>query len=383
MHILIINFYSPRNLGDLAILEQTVRLARQAAPEAQFDVLVSDPEGAPDWLGVNWVPSWSVVARRRAELRAVHNAYRRANLILSLGGGYFFVHDLRPVSTWATIALAYALRWRKPVICLPQSFGPFRFAYQARLAAALMARCTEIYLRDPESLALFHRFAPRHAAAHFAPDTAFSLALHRTIIQKPPSDNHNIGVTAVDWSHVDPALRPHQAAYESALAEALRFAGKALNAHVHLFVQCQSARRAFESDRAVTDRIYTRLAPDLGERMRIVNDLSTPQQALSAYGAMDAFIATRLHSAIFAACTGVPVLVIGYQPKACSAMRLLHQPDFCVPLPEINTAVLQTKLRQLWAQRKAISVSLLERTQTLGCAAARCITETLDRYRSR
>lgn len=383
MRILIVNFYSPRNLGDLAILEQTIGLARQVAPEARFDVLVSDPTGLPDWLGVNWLPSWPVIVRRRAGWRAVREAHRHADLILSLGGGHFFVHDLRPVSTWATVSLAYALRWRKPVICLPQSFGPFRFAYQARLAAVLMARCAEIYLRDPESLALFQRFAPHSAAARFAPDTAFSLALSRADAHQPSQDASHIGVTAVDWSHVDPTLRSHQASYESALVETLRFAKQALNARIHLFVQCQSGRRAFESDQAVTQRLYARLVPELGAHVQVRDDLSAPRQALLAYGAMDIFIATRLHSAIFAACTGTPVLVIGYQPKACAAMRLLGQPDFCVSLPEVEPRSLQTRLAQLWTRRDQIGAALLERAQALGRAAADCVIGTVARYRSR
>ncbi|MDW8395776.1 MAG: polysaccharide pyruvyl transferase family protein [Anaerolineae bacterium] len=384
MRILIINFYSPRNLGDLAILEQTVWLARQVVPNAQFDVLVSDPPGAPEWLGVNWLPSWPVIARQRSGLHLVRKAHRQADLILSLGGGYFFVHDFRPFSTWATVSLAYALLWRRPVICLPQSFGPFRFAYQARLAAALMARCTEVYLRDPESLVLFRRFAPQQAQAHFAPDTAFSLALrwHRT--RQPSAGRPQIGVTIVDWSFVDPTLRPRQALYEKALSETLRYAMQVFGAEVNLFLQCQSSRRAFESDHAVTGRVHAQLVTTVPtDALRLVNNLDTPQRAMQAYSTMDAFIATRLHSAIFASCAGVPALVIGYQPKSCATMHLLNQAEFCLPLQQVDAPALRAKLELLWSQREQTSIALSELARSLGHAAAACITSVIDRYRSK
>lgn len=383
MRILVINFYSPRNLGDLAILEQTVWVVRKVVPSAQFDVLVSDLHGIPHWSNVNWVPSWSLITRQRINLRDLHAAYMHADLILSLGGGYFFAHDYRPFPVWATISLAYALRWRKPVICLPQSFGPFRFAYQARLVAALMAGCTEIYLRDPESLELFRRYAPRRSQACFAPDTAFTLAL-RYSSEAPRTTNErpHIGVTAVDWSPVDPLLRTHQPAYESALAETLQQAWHALGAKVNLFLQCQSMRREFESDSAVTERIYARLAPLLGKDARVVNNLSTPLQALTAYRTMDIFVATRMHSALFAACAGVPVIGIGYQPKMCALMRLLDQSEFCLALPNVNPNSLGTKLYRLWNNRGAISAYLSKRTLELAHAAEECLINVVTRYRS-
>lgn len=383
MRILIINFYSPRNLGDLAILDQTLWLIRQAAPEAQVGVMVSDPQSLPAWLNVHWIPSWPLVARQRGYLKLVREAHEHADLILSLGGGYFFVHDLRPFSVWATISLLYALRWRKPVVCLPQSFGPFRYAYQAWLAAALLSRCAEVYLRDMESLQLFHSFAPSQAVAHFAPDTAFSLALRWDCPLKRAHSRPQIGVTIVDWSFVDPRLRHHQPRYELALVHVLSSAHQAFGAQVKLFLQCQSARRVFESDAVVTQRVYVQLAAALGDHVQIVNDLVTPLQALHAYGEMDALVATRLHSAIFAACAATPTLAIGYQPKTCATMRLLGQRERCLSLAETTEDVLWAKLRALWEERETLGVVLHHRAQVLGHQVANCIRSIVDRYRSK
>jgi polysaccharide pyruvyl transferase WcaK-like protein len=391
MHYLIINFYSPLNLGDLTILEQTLWLVEQADPQAAFDVCVSDGAWLPDLPRVRWVRNWNFAVRgpdRARAMAALRQAHARADLILSLGGGYFFVHDHRPVSTWATLALAYALRWGKPVICLPQSFGPFRHAYQARLAAWLMSRCARVMLRDPESLALYARHAPPTHRAQYAPDVAFTLALRwpsqPDARPLPPA----IGATVVDWSPVDPQLCSAQAGYERAMADLLAYAVVALGAEVRLFVQCQSQRRRFESDLAASQRVRAQvrqqLPLDLAERIRIVDDLRWPTEAAAAYGQMSAFIATRLHSAIIAATQGTPVLAFGYQPKTLAAMRLLGQAEHSFDLRALPAAgALRARLDALWAARAHVGEQIARTAQQLGQASADALRGALAAYLSR
>ena len=389
MRYLVINFYSPLNLGDLAILEQTLWVIMQADPRATFDVCVSDDAFLPDLPRVRWVRNWNFVLRgpnRTHAFMALRAAHARADLILSLGGGYFFVHDHRPASAWATLALAYALRWRKPVICLPQSFGPFRHAYQARLAARLMARCAQVMLRDPESLALYaHHAPPAHQAQH-VPDVAFTLALRWPGQPDAKPWPPRVGATVVDWSPVDPQLRSAQARYERGMADLLAHAVARLGAEVRLFVQCQSRRRRFESDLAASQRVWAQarqaLPADLAERVQIVDDLRRPEQAAVAYGQMSTFIATRLHSAIIAASQGTPVLAIGYQPKTLAAMRLLGQAEYSFDLRALP-ADLAARLDALWAARVRLGTQAAQAAQRLGRASADALQRTIAAHLSR
>ncbi len=390
MRYLIINFYSPLNLGDLAILEQTLWLIEQIDPQAAFEVCVSDAAWLPDLPRVRWVRNWNLLLKQhdRAQLAgALRRAHTRADVILSLGGGYFFVHDHRPVSTWATLALAYALRQGRPVVCLPQSFGPFRHAYQARLAARLMARCNHVLLRDPESLELFARYAPPDSRAQFAPDTAFTLGLRWPAQPKPPADPPRVGATVVDWSPVDPGLRAVQARYEQQVADLLSYAITTLGAEATLFVQCQSGRRDFESDVGASQRVQAlarqMILPDLAGRIRLVDDIRSPAAAVAAYGRMNAFVATRLHSAIFAASQGTPVLAIGYQPKMRAAMQLLGQAEYSLDMQNIGAIDLRALFDRLWTARREIGPSIAQAAQALGRATLTAVRTAIGAYRSR
>lgn len=390
MRYLIINFYSPLNLGDLAILEQTLWLIEQADPQAVFEVCVSDDAWLPDLPRARWVRNWNFLLKRRDWTQlvgALRRAHARADVILSLGGGYFFVHDHRPASTWATLALTYALRWRKPVVCLPQSFGPFRHAYQAQLAARLMARCDRVLLRDPESMDGFARHAPPDCRAQFAPDTAFTLGLRWPRASAPPAAPPRIGATVVDWSPVDPALRAVQARYEQQMADLLSYAVSSLGAQVTLFVQCQSRRRAFESDLASSRRVQAlarrKLPAESAERINIVDDLRTPAAAVAAYGQMHAFIATRLHSAIFAATQGAPVLAVGYQPKVRAAMQLLGQAEYSLDIQDISAGDLRARFGRLWQAREQAGRQIADAAASLGQASMAAMLALIQTYRSR
>jgi colanic acid/amylovoran biosynthesis protein len=272
------------------------------------------------------------------------------------------------------------------VICLPQSFGPFRHAYQARLAAWLMARCAQVMLRDPESLALYARHAPRPYQAQHVPDVAFTLALRWPGQPDAKPWPPRIGATVVDWSPVDPQLRSAQARYEQGMAELLAHAVTQLGTEVRLFVQCQSQRRRFESDLAASQRVWAQarqaLPPALAERVQIVDDLRRPEQAAVAYGQMSAFIATRLHSAIIAASQGTPVLAIGYQPKTLAAMRLLGQAEYSFDL-RILPADLAARLDALWAARAHLGAQAARAAQRLGRASADALRRTIAAYLSR
>ena len=393
MRYLIINFYSPLNLGDLAILEQTLWLVEQEDSEATFDVCVSDDSYLPTLPRVRWVRNWNFALKgpdRREVLADLRRAYASAGVILSLGGGYFFVHDHRPFSTWATLSLAYAVRQSKPVVCLPQSFGPFRHAYQARLAAGLMSKCATVMLRDHASMDVFARHARPARKAQFVPDTAFTMSQRWPKDEggQPVADNRTrIGATVVDWSPVDPQLREVQRQYEQRMADVLRHAIESLGAEVTLFVQCQSGRRDFESDLGASYRMRDLVRGaegiDPGVQVSVVEDVRSPREALTLYGRMNAFVCTRLHSAIFAACQGVPILGIGYQPKLRAVMQLLGQIDQSIDMRAIGATDLTGMFDRLWRDQREIGARLAAAARDLGRASSEAVRAAIRAYRSK
>lgn len=387
MNYLIINFYSPQNAGDLAILAQTIRQIKRTDTAAEVAVCVSDTEILPDIAGVVWVRSWNWVVSGPGRMKALADlraAYRRADVIISLGGGYFFVHDYRPVSTYATLSLLAAILAHKRVLCFPQSFGPFKFRYQAWLAARLLRGASALMIREEPSLALLRRTDPQLAArATLVPDTAFTLALEAP--EQPAdtvaSSTPHIGITLLDWASVNPFLRTqHQ--YEDSVARFIVYAWLKRQARVTLFVQCRSRRRDFESDMAVTRRVAqlaVKLDPMTASAISVQAELMTPTDYMQAYASTDFFIGTRMHSLIFAACSGVPVIAIGYQHKSQGLMKMLQVERYYTEMSQLTGEQLIERFEVGWAERETLSSQLYTLTRTLGLTVQQAIDQALQR----
>jgi colanic acid/amylovoran biosynthesis protein len=95
---------------------------------------------------------------------------------------------------------------------------------------------------------------------------------------------------------------------------------------------------------------------------------------------MNAFIATRLHSVIFAASQGVPTLAIGYQPKSQAAMRLLGQAEYSLEMQDISAIDLHTLFGRLWQTRGEIGPRIAQAAQDLGRATSTAIHALIATY---
>jgi colanic acid/amylovoran biosynthesis protein len=402
MRYLIINFYSPGNAGDYAILEATVNLLREADDLADISVCVSDKYESVS-LSVKidvdkWVRGWSYVFAAHDPAQVVLDllkAYHDADIILSLGGGYFFVHDLRPVSIFSTLSLVAGLLARKPVICLPQSFGPFKYKYQAWIAAKLLAHTQIVMTRERESFDVLTGYIGEENVL-LVPDTAFVYSQrspakqildskrHRynDALRDQPSKRISIGITAVDWSVVDGEMIS-QANYEQSVADLIVYICRKYNAQVTLFVQCKSQRRIFEDDLAVTRRVVNLVEREdvsLVSLLTIENDLIAPIEYIKAYSQMDFFVATRLHSAIFAFCGGVPTMTIGYQHKSTGIMDMMGLTQYSCRLGEVSSEKLINMLESAWIQRSSLQSMISINVRKLGTVTAETISEVLSRY---
>ncbi|HEY3291241.1 MAG TPA: polysaccharide pyruvyl transferase family protein [Anaerolineae bacterium] len=387
MNYLIINFYSPQNAGDLAILTQTVHQIHRLDTAAEVAICVSDTEILPDIKGAVWVRSWNWVVRGPGRIKALadlRTAYRKADVIISLGGGYFFVHDYRPVSTYATLSLLAAILTRKRVMCFPQSFGPFRFKYQAWFAARLLRGVSTLMIREEPSLTLLSQTDPQLAArATLVPDTAFTLVLEQPerAADTIKTSSLYMGITLLDWESVNPFLHA-QKQYEDSVAQVIIYAWQKYQAHVTLFVQCRSRRRDFESDEAVTRRVAElalKRDPTIAAHLSVQAELMTPAEYLQAYASTDIFIGTRMHSLIFAACGGVPIMAIGYQHKSLGLMKMLQVERFYTEMSQLTSAQLIERFELALAERETLSHQLTARTQALGLTVQQAIQQALQR----
>lgn len=397
MKVLILNVHSALNLGDDAIMQATLQGLKAAFPKAQITVAANDPESWRKYHEIQVVGSLATwVAdpahgqwRKRACLmpitlvlllgavffyrlfrlrltwgtfqqRCLLTAYYDADLVLSCGGGNFYAHrPLSPAFVWALLSLDLALALGKPVAMLPQSFGPVAGSVQRLLARWTFLRVRLIMVREPRA-GMFLREALRvNTPVVLLPDLAFGLSVGETHEGAIGQGSHRqIGVTAIDRSAQDPGFSA-QMHYERALIALLTRLANEQNARVHVF--CQSfGPSSDQDDRPVAQRLYHQLRRN-GIDATLHIDFRHAGEIMAAYGQLDMVIGTRMHTGIFALSGGVPVLLIGYQPKACGMMAMLGLERYCCDIGDMNADVLFELACEILVHEQELRAQIAER----------------------
>jgi glycosyltransferase involved in cell wall biosynthesis/polysaccharide pyruvyl transferase WcaK-like protein len=411
--ILITHVWSDRNKGDAAILAATLRQIGAAAPgcsvtlgsefgtadrraadetdstRRQFPgtrlvgsllpILPLEPPG-PARASVGWQAAVQTafylarsvlllmapsvrLCRGEAE-RQILRAFRSADLVVSKGGGFLF-GEMRLRSTLRlyreVFPLLLARRLRRPVALLGQSIGPFASDAQRALMRRALNGAVMIGVREAISQDLLRDLGVGGPAVRIVPDLALALPpaepddprLARLASRLEAHPRPWIGLTVRAWR-----LHPR----DDATIENYLAAVDALGRHIRrryggtVIVWPQSTGPgAFEDDRRVGQRLGAR-----GHDGLVLVEDEIPAPILkAAYGWMDAFVATRFHSALFAMASGVPSIVIDYWgPKARGIMRQAGQEQFVIPYAAVDPAGLCGLFDALWAERAAVRARL-------------------------
>ncbi|HEY4433604.1 MAG TPA: polysaccharide pyruvyl transferase family protein, partial [Candidatus Cybelea sp.] len=114
--VLVSGYYGFGNLGDEALLEVIVEGVRRTLPAAAIEVLSATPQRTESALRIEATPRW--------EWRAVRGSIRRADVVLSGGGGLLQNQtSLRSLLYYASI-LREAVRAGRKAMIFAQSIGP-------------------------------------------------------------------------------------------------------------------------------------------------------------------------------------------------------------------------------------------------------------------
>jgi colanic acid/amylovoran biosynthesis protein len=396
--ILLINIHASENAGDAAGLEMCIKSLESAFPEATITIPMNKPDlryqerdpervrilpsigahcgsdrdqrrfGRQVWelfrllvislpaaLGYRiWrrLPSWTPESWRELLL-----SYAEADLVVSCSGNIFAM-----TARWglpfaiAAYTVAYALLLRKPLYVMPQSIGPFSAGWQGAVLRRLYSRARIVMLREPLSLRLAKQIGLPAERLRLTADPAFALPVRTP---DPGSaygqaitrhEGPSLGVTAINrlLRRVDADAWER---YESALAVGLGNFIKEFGGQVIFFPQVTGPSER-EDDRVAARRIKARMGNP--PQVILVEEALPPAALKGFYGMVNVFVATRMHSAIFALSMGVPTLFIEYLSKTRGLVEMLGQEEWCLELTQITDDLFWSTLKALWLQRARV-----------------------------
>jgi colanic acid/amylovoran biosynthesis protein len=367
MNILLLNNHSVLNAGDHAILLETLAVLDTVFPHARVTLAFNDvvtaraahprrlivasplahvtrltPDGESEMapFDLRRTRAWQLLGAALAvrvrgtlpgggaRLPAFVRALAEADLVLACGGGYLYAPSAEGSFGWFDFTLLgclMAVLMRKPLVLLPQSFGPLHGLRQ-KLPVALVARAAALVCaRERVSLALLRSLGADKRAL-LAPDMAFGMngatpadgeALLARAGLHALRPAYTVGVTALNWAGQNYTFSAQQQ-YEAALVAAIDTICEDGGA-VALFAQCCGPAAA-EDDRRVARRLHA--AARWPERVTLLAEPLAPPLLQAAYGQVDFFIGTRMHSVILALNAGTPALAVGYLHKT---RGMLHE----------------------------------------------------------
>jgi polysaccharide pyruvyl transferase CsaB len=346
--------YGGLNVGDEAIL--TVALAQlvHAAPGVELTVFTRDVDHTRAHHGVD-----RVVDARTALRDELVTEVDRLDLLLLGGGGILYDGESENYLPLARTAQGLGV----PTATYAIGAGPLERSDGRRAVAEVLNGMAAITVRDARTCRLLQDIGVDVDVAVTA-DPALLLD------PAPPSpslldregidpDRSLIGMSVREPGGAAPGLET--GVYHRMLAHAADFAADRFDANL-LFVPMES------QDVGHAHRVIAEMGfPD---RATVLKGAAGPREVLGVVGRLDLAIGMRLHFAIFAAVSGVPVVALPYASKVTGVLERIGLPTPHV-LERDHAGALLAAIDRTWDTREHATRVLNQRIPQLKREARR------------
>lgn len=392
-NILIINFHSTRNAGDLSLLISTINILKETFGSPNIIVSANWPEEEAYYtLDIEVVPSFwtlagvnrdknvikqvfkliwyfmriafkskirkptSITKKNKQSWMQLSKAYHHADIIVGVSGNQFYSTGRFGWPFPASICSpAMAHIYKKPLYIFPQSIGPLKRWWERTLILNVYGKARKIFLRDSISIALAYEIGLPENKIEYSPDPAFQLTSAPQIdaleiLEKYgfSDEKQTLGLTII--APMDHSLVTNQIEnYYYVIKEGLEKFLKSYQAKVMIFNQV-SGPTSGEDDSHFSGLIFKELQHKSLDVVH-VNEQLDPRLLKACYGYMTAFIATRLHSGIFSLSMEVPTLFIGYLSKTKGLLDACGLNESIIEIKNITREVFWEKLNKIWLDR--------------------------------
>lgn len=299
---------------------------------------------------------------------------RAADAVLDITGGDSFTDLYGPWRFRAvTLCKQIALELGKPLVLLPQTYGPFASSRNRRIAQDIVRRSAMAWARDERSFDVLKEllgdaFDPaRHRSGV---DVAFSLPAVRPAedalgaaaewLGDKSAPLAGLNVSGLLMNRPGTAARQYgfQAHYGEAVISLVRRLLKDSGARILLIPHVVTPPGHYESDIGAYQRVADAVANAAGGRVTVLPALHDPCEVKWAISQLDWFCGTRMHSTIAALSSGVPAAAIAYSPKTLGVFETCGQGAHVADPRQLDTGEVVERLWQSWAAREKARESL-------------------------
>lgn len=350
MRVLLSGYYGFGNLGDEALLEVIVEQVRKRFPSTQLEVLSATPQATAAAHGITATARW--------DWRAIRSAIKRADVVLSGGGGLLQSRtSLRSLLYYAAI-LREAIRSGRKTMIFAQSIGPLDF-WGRMVVRRFCQGVDRATVRDEASRKLLQALLPR---------TPIERSADPVFLYDPPEGSEDLSAEG---------LGPESGAYAVVSVRkiaAFRDGAAVLGRAVDRLAERHNIRAAFLPMGGAPDAaVSTEVIRACASAPVLLPECSLAKAASILRGAR-VVVGMRLHSLVLAARYAVPFLAVPYDPKVTAFCEDLNYPLPALWIPgrrRPSDAAIDDLVDRLVCEREALSGELSERSEIVRAAAER------------
>jgi colanic acid/amylovoran biosynthesis protein len=256
------------------------------------------------------------------------SAIKDADIVIGMGGGYFIAQSTKDYfGLLLTLLPVYVAKiYKKKIIFLPISFGPFSDKYQEKITYQALTNTTVI-ARDKITLNILKKLDQNgRIKLSYAPDLALFFNIRKNNIHSKLSSSY-ITLTAREW-FLD---QNKQQAFETALTKFIENVWSKYQLKTQFIPMAKSEIE--DNDVNLADRISSKLKNKKILYIVKPNGIIHVQNILK-----NARIAvcTRMHSAILSATVSTPFIAIGYGHKTLGLVRNLGLTKWYVDINNVS-----------------------------------------------
>lgn len=265
-------------------------------------------------------------------LQAMH----RADFVASLAGGDSF-SDIYGLTRLLYVSLPQllAILARKPLVLLPQTYGPFQGRMARAVARFILRRARLVYSRDSEGVESAAELIGRRLAG---PKPRFCYDIGFLLDPTPKAESGIIGITGISADSCLVGVNLSGLLSGTGTGCAAQFGFKTdydylLARVIELLIEQKNARVLLiphvfgstgEGDSAVCQRVYDNLRHKYPGRIGWAAGTYNQSEIKAIIGLCDFFVGSRMHACIAALSQHIPAVSIAYSRKFIGVMQSLR-----------------------------------------------------------
>ena len=288
---------------------------------------------------------------------------------LDISGGDSFT-DLYGPQRFQTVCLPKltALRLGRPLILLPQTYGPFQAEDTRRRAASIVRRASMAWARDARSFETLKQllgdaFDPeRHRVGvdvafgmkAQAPGADAAAALPFEAAARAGRPVVGFNVSGLIWNDPEKARTRYgfRADYREVVVRFLTRLLEREDIELLLVPHVLAASGHVESDTDACVAAREALPEALRARAHVLRGVDTAPQAKWVIARCDWFCGTRMHATIAGLSSAVPTAAIAYSLKTAGVFETCSVGDAVVDPRELGTEAAVERLWEVWQDRE-------------------------------